>query len=253
MGGEKGEYDMNPYYAGLKLIGRVYTTLLPQDCKVFGAGRLPQGAKIIAANHPNCTDTFFLPWVIKDPLHTLIQGSLFHKPLFGRLLAGSGQIPVYPGKGEAALRQACRCLADGQTVLIYPEAQWNPENKRLPGKPGAVMMSLVTGVPIIPLGIHVPDDNTRWVRVNDHGLVRQSRWQIKGRCYICIGDPWLPSAGAEGEADPALVRALTEQLMDKIYHQTRLAIRACRLEAPGQRSRPATGLVGLHVSEGYSR
>jgi 1-acyl-sn-glycerol-3-phosphate acyltransferase len=227
---------MNLSYAALMLIGKVYQTLLPQDCKALGADHLPRGAKIVAANHPNCTDTFFLPWAIKDQIHTLIQGSLFHKPLFGRLLTGSGQIPVYPGQGAAALQKACEYLADGQTVLLYPEAQWNPDNKRLQGRSGAVRMSLATGAPIIPLGIHVPDDDTRWVRLNDHGKIRQARWQIKGRCYLCFGDPWLPSAEVHGDVDSGLIHALTDQLMDKIQEQTRRAILESRLETPVKRS-----------------
>jgi 1-acyl-sn-glycerol-3-phosphate acyltransferase len=243
---------MNLSYASLMLIGKVYQTLLPLDCKVFGADHVPQGAQIIAANHPNCTDTMFLPWVVKDQLHTLVQGSLFHKPVFGRLLTGSGQIPVYPGQGGAALQKACEYLANGKTVLIYPEAQWNPENKRLQGKSGTVRMSLVTGAPIIPLGIHVPDENTRWVRVNDHGKIRQARWQIKGRCYLCFGAPWLPPAEAQGDVDPGLIHILTDQLMDKIYDQMQLAILESRLETPVKRSRAGIGLAGIQVSESYS-
>jgi 1-acyl-sn-glycerol-3-phosphate acyltransferase len=227
---------MNLSYAGLMLIGKAYQTLLRQDCKVFGADHLPQGAKIVAANHPNCTDTFFLPWVIKDQLHTLVQGSLFDKPVFGRLLTGSGQIPVYPGQGQAALQKACECLTNRQTVLIYPEAQWNAENKRLQGRSGAVRMSLASGAPIIPLGIHVADDNTRWLRVNDHGRIREARWQIKGRCYLCFGDPWLPSAEVHGDVDSSLIHALTDQLMHKIQDQTRRAILESRLETPHKRS-----------------
>jgi 1-acyl-sn-glycerol-3-phosphate acyltransferase len=240
---------MNLSYASLMLMGKAYQILLPQDCKVFGADHLPKGAKIIAANHPNWTDSFFLPWVIKDQLHILTQGALFDKPVFGRLLSGSGQIPVYPGQGGAALQEACQYLANGETVLIYPEAQWNPENKRFQGRSGAVRMSLATGAPIIPLGIHVPDDNTRWVRVHDHGQIRQARWQIKGRCYFCFGDPWLPCAKAHGDVDPGLIHTLTDQLMDNIYDLTRLAILESRLETPVKRHLAGIGSAGFHAYE----
>jgi len=40
---------MNLSYASIMLMGKMYQTLLPQDCKVVGADHLPQGAKIIAA------------------------------------------------------------------------------------------------------------------------------------------------------------------------------------------------------------
>lgn len=238
---------MNLSYTSLMLLAKAYQTLLPQDCEVLGADHLPRGAKIIAANHPNCTDTMFLAWAIKDPLHALAQAALFHKPVFGRLLTRSGQIPVYPEQGAAALQKACEYLANGQTVLIYPEAQWNPDNKRLQGRTGTVRMSLATGAPIIPLGIHVADENTRWVRVNDHGKIRQARWHIKGRCYLCFGEPWLPSVEVQDDADPGLIRALTDHLMDRIFDQTQLAILQSRLETPVNRSPGAAS----HRGTGY--
>jgi hypothetical protein len=71
---------MNFCYASLKLLLKTYKVLFPQDCRIFGADRIPKGAKIIAANHPNVTDTFHLAWVIKDQLHTLIMGDLFSVP-----------------------------------------------------------------------------------------------------------------------------------------------------------------------------
>ena len=224
--------DLNLSYASLVLIAKTYTTLLPQNCRVFGANHLPSGAKIIAANHPNFTDTFHLSLVIKDHLHILIRGAIFNTPVFGQLLTRSGQIPVYPGQKEASLQKGCEYLAKGETVLIYPEAQWNPENKRLNGRSGAVRMSLASGAPIIPLGIYVPDDDTRTLRVNDHGRARQARWQISGRCYLCFGDPWLPSEEADGEVDLHLIHKLTDRLMEKIYDQSRLAFHQCWLESP---------------------
>jgi len=208
---------MNFCYASLKLLIKTYQVLFPQDCRVFGADRIPQGAKIIAANHPNVTDTFHLVWVIKDQLHTLIMGDLFSVPVFGWLLAESGQIPVYPGQRGAALKKACETLATGGTVLIYPEAHLNPEYMRLKGKAGAVWMSLISGTPILPLGIYVPPSCTRTLRLQSNGRSRQGRWQTAGLCTLYFGDPWLPSNEVQGAIDHSLIYPLTDQLMGKIY------------------------------------
>jgi 1-acyl-sn-glycerol-3-phosphate acyltransferase len=238
---------MNLSYASLVLIAKTYRTLLPQNCRVFGANHLPPGAKIIAANHPNFTDTFHLSLVIKDRLHILIQGAIFDTPVFGQLLTRSGQIPVYPGQKEAALQKACEYLAKGETVLIYPEAQWNPENKQLKGRSGAVRMSLVSGAPIIPLGIYVPDEDTRTLQGNDHGRTRQARWQISGCCYLCFGDPWLPSEETHGDVDLSLIHTLTDRLMGKIYDQSRLALLESRLESQAKRIPAGIDMAGLRV------
>ena len=75
---------MNLCYASLIMLIKTYQNLFPQDCRIFNADSIPSGAKIIAANHPNATDTFHLALVLKDELHTLIMGDLF----FSRCLAG---------------------------------------------------------------------------------------------------------------------------------------------------------------------
>jgi 1-acyl-sn-glycerol-3-phosphate acyltransferase len=243
---KKGESTMSLSYTGLILIAKTYQTLLPQNCRVSGANHLPSGAKIIAANHPNFTDTFHLSCVVKDQVHALIQGALFHKPVFGQLLTRSGQIPVYPEQKEAALQGACEYLAKGETVLVYPEAQWNPENKRLNGRSGAVRMSLASGAPIIPLGIYVPDDDTRTLRVNDHGRMRQARWQYKGSCYLSFGDPWLPSQETHGDVDQRVIHTLTDQLMGKIYDQSRLAFLESQLDRPVKHTPAGIDMAWTH-------
>ena len=238
---------MNLSYASLVLIAKTYKALLPQNCRVFGAEHLPLGAKIIAANHPNFTDTPHLFIVIKDKLHVLIHGAIFDTPVFGSLLTRSGQIPVNPEQKEAALQKACEYLAKGETVLIYPEAQWNPENKHLRGRSGAVRMSQVSGATIIPLGIYVADEHTRTLRINDHGRTRQARWQISGRCYLCFGDPWLPSEETHGDVDLSLIHNLTDRLMGKIYDQSLLAFLESQLESQTRRIPVGIDMAGVHV------
>ncbi len=208
---------MNLCYTGLKMLVKAYQALLPQDCRVSGADHILRGARIIAANHPNYTDTFYLVRMFDEPLHTLINANTISIPGIERLLALSGQIMVEPEKKQAALPKACEYLANGGTVLIYPEGCWNPENKRLKGKTGAIRLALISGAPIIPLGIYVPDDCTHTIRDHKNGRLRQARWQKKGHCYLCFGDPWLPFQEIFGIIEEALIYALTDTLMEKIY------------------------------------
>jgi hypothetical protein len=119
------------------------------------------------------------------------------------------------------------------------------------GRSGAVRMSLASGAPIIPLGIYVPDDNTRTVRVNDHGRIRQARWQIKGRCYLCFGDPWQPSEEIQGDVDLDLIHTLTDQLMGKIYDASRLALLKSQLERPVKRIPAGFDVAAIHAA-GFS-
>ncbi len=147
---------MDTYYSTAKLILRIYQGMLSQHSHV--SGELPRcpGAKIIAANHPNVTDGFFLPFILQEKLHFFIQGDIFSIPFIGWLLARCEQIPVWPARKKAALEQACELLAGGKTVVIFPEGKLNPDNQPLKAGTGAVRLSLMTGAAIIPVGFYVP-------------------------------------------------------------------------------------------------
>lgn len=226
---------MNLCYASLKLLLKTYRIILPQDCRIINADRIPPGAKIIAANHPNVTDTFHLALEIKEPLHTLIMGDLFSIPVFGWMLAASGQIPVYGNDKKIALQKACELLGTGSTVLIYPEARLNPGNQYLKGKAGAVRMSLTSGAPLIPLGIYVPDSCTRALRLQAGGRIRQGCWQTKGSCYLYFGDPWFPSYEIHASMDNTSIYTLTDQLMGQIYALSQKAFQAWLQDEPAHR------------------
>jgi len=207
----------------VKLIIRIYQGIFPQSYQVSGIENLPQGPKIIAANHPNVTDAIHLPFVLKEHFYTLMQGDLFSIPVLGRLFTGSGQIPIYRNKGYLAIQKASELLALGKTVLIFPEGRLNPENQLLRGGSGTVRMSLMSGAPIVPLGIYLPRRNTHNVAFQDRGLLRQGRWQTGGLCYFLFGPPWRPTQHLSGKYKSPSVRELTCQLMQQIYELARRA------------------------------
>ncbi|MCK5429675.1 MAG: 1-acyl-sn-glycerol-3-phosphate acyltransferase, partial [Anaerolineales bacterium] len=85
---------MNVWYNTAKSILRTYTALFMRSIQVFGQDNLPLGAKIIVANHANMTDSFILPFIIREKLHFLIQADAFNLPFLGGLLERAEQIPV---------------------------------------------------------------------------------------------------------------------------------------------------------------
>jgi len=207
---------MELYYNLAKLILRIYQGILLQDCQVSGELPLGPGPKIIAPNHPNATDGFFLPFILHEKLYFIIQGDMFWIPFFGWLLARSGQIPVWPDQKKAALDQASDLLANGKTVVIFPEGQLNPNRKPVKPGTGAVRLSLMTGAAIIPVGFYVPAQHLYNLTVRKNGELGHSLWQTGGRCYIQIGSPWLPGLQGCKEADKTAVRELTDRLMERI-------------------------------------
>ena len=129
---------------------RIYQAVTLQGRCVNGRHRLPLGAKIIAANHPNTSDAYHFPFILEGKFYALIAGTSFSQPVIGWLMTRCGQIPVYKDQRLKALDQACALLRQGQTVLVFPEGRLNPELQLLSGGSGTVRMSLLSGVPIVP-------------------------------------------------------------------------------------------------------
>ena len=207
---------MDLYYSAVKWILRLYQQILSQDFHVSGNLPLRPGAKIIAANHPNATDGFFLPFIFQEKLHCFIQGDVFSVPFFGWLLAKSKQIPVWPAQKNAAFEMACGLLAGGKTVVIFPEGRLNPDCRPVEANTGAVRLSLLTGAAIIPVGFFVPTQHLRRITIQKNGHPSQSRWQTSGCCYVHIGSPWLAGQEINRKGEETTVHELTARLMERI-------------------------------------
>jgi 1-acyl-sn-glycerol-3-phosphate acyltransferase len=178
---------------------------------------LPSGRKLIAANHPSCTDPFVIPLLSSVEMSILITGKAFTVPLFSGILRRCGHIPVVPGSGQDALEEARLQLESGGTVAIFPEGHISPpEGGQLPARPGAVRLAMLTGAPIIPVGIHYPRENI--VRISSRitgGEKSDGYWYLTGPYQITVGEPMYFSGDAN---DRIQVEAASLQLMDQIAY-----------------------------------
>jgi len=177
-----------------------------------GLERVPaEGPLIVVGNHLSYLDPFahgyFVVKAGRRP-RFLAKQELFDVRFVGTVLRGAGQIPVVRGTGDQKpLEEARRALDDGEVVVIYPEGTTtttNPDFSPGRGKTGAVRLSLMTGVPILPVAT--------WGG--------QYVWRKAGRQSLAFGRPiWLragapfdPAAGAEARTP----RELTDALMDEL-------------------------------------
>jgi hypothetical protein len=94
---------------------------------------------------------------------------------------------------------------------------------------GAVQMSLISGAPIIPVGIYVPEHFLHTRIVQYDGRVEKRRYQFGGHCYIQIGEPWYPAREAGPQGRACNPRELIAILMEKIDAQTYQARQAALL------------------------
>jgi len=197
----------------IKLYTNGYLRLFSLKYNLSGTYPLPKGPKIIAANHPNATDSFHLVPVLEETPRFLMRSKLFSKPVIGWLLNKAGQIEV-ANKGKRSFEQACMLLQQGQTIVIYPEGRLNPEYENLKAKSGAVRLSMASGAPIIPLGIYIQSGHIKDMRQFLSGRLSQGCWQVSGCCHLRFGTPWIPELSRQR---PAEIHHVSQQLMKRIY------------------------------------
>jgi 1-acyl-sn-glycerol-3-phosphate acyltransferase len=116
------------------------------------------GGLIVAANHISEADPLVLCHYLyasgRYPVF-LAKSSLFSGGFVGRVVRGTGQIPVDRDSGGAdtVVRAAEGALAAGQCVVVYPEGTCtrDPDLWPMTGQTGAARLALTTGAPVLPL------------------------------------------------------------------------------------------------------
>jgi len=204
------------WYEVSKFILQCYTCIFIKSIRVVGRENLIPGPKIIAANHANFTDCFVLPCITLEKLHFLIQSNTFNLPILHTLLSKTGQIPVERGRGSTALKTAQDLLAEGKTVVIFPEGKFNHGEGLHRGRSGAAVLAMKSGAPITPVGFYVPPENTKTLKRRVIEKVVKANWQIRGRCYVFIGKPFRVPPTQDKDLNTADIRKLTNFIMTRI-------------------------------------
>lgn len=166
-----------------------YTSaVLKMDVQRFDL--LPPGPAIIAANHPSTTDPFYVAGMLRRQSFILIKDLLFQVPVLGEYLRRSGHIPVEAGHGEEALTAAADRLRAGHTVIIFPEGVLSPvEGGCAKARTGVARLALMSGAPVVPVGIHLQMDRAHIYQSNVKGQVEMSRWYFRGPYHLTVGKP----------------------------------------------------------------
>ena len=203
---------------------RSYFAIFNRSFDVNENYSLPDGPKIIAMNHTPGFDPLYLPFILKDTPHFLLQDGMFKIPFIGWMLKGAGQIPVYRGTDRAkeAKEQACDILRAGGTIAIFPEGKDVEYRSRIPAKTGVLRMALETGAPIIPVGLYAPHQKLTHLNFEWEGTPRSGAWQFSGKSYLRIGTPFIPNTQTD-------IHLQTEELMDRIYSLVAVAEKEAQL------------------------
>lgn len=203
------------YWAQVAMLNQFARMRLQMD--VHWSSPIPSGPKIFAGNHPTTTDPFYLLTILREKTRMMVNADIFEKPVIGRLMRRGGHIPVNKKDGIHALNAGLDALARGDNLGIFPEGalskiQDGIQVNRL--KTGAVRMALQAGVPLIPVGFHMPVERMTIKHLMVGGERVESRFFLKGRYAITIGRPMWLSGDVE---DREHVQVMSEELRSRIF------------------------------------
>jgi len=195
------------YYVANPLLRTLYFLLLKMDIR--NLERVPRdGPLVIAISH----STFLDPPIvcaycaqIGREVIPITKVEAFDYFILGGLLHAYGAFPIRRGEADvAAFKTALRILNSGKTVVIAPEGHRSESGALQRGREGAIILSLRTGAPILPVAIW--GGKQFW-----KNLGRFQRTDVK----MYIGDPVMPIT-KDGKASRDEVNHMSDELMIKI-------------------------------------
>jgi 1-acyl-sn-glycerol-3-phosphate acyltransferase len=126
------------------------------DYRISGLDRLPAtGPFIIAANHHNYLDGVVLGAAVPRPISFVVMPRVYRaSPLHPSFHRRIGSIPINLERPDpGAIKRVLRALGAGRIVGIFPEGPFSREGRMVRGQPGAALIALRSGVPVVPAAI----------------------------------------------------------------------------------------------------
>lgn len=176
------------YGASVPVIKAFSGTMLNMD--IDRKMPLPDGAKIVAPNHPSMIDPFIIASILGHRSYILITDVMFHVPIMSAFLRRLGHIPVVPGRGQSAIDCALEHLQAGRTVMIFPEGVNSPVKGGFAKEhTGVARLAISSGAPVIPTGIFLQRDRLQTLKSVVSGTIKYSNWYLRGPYAITMGAP----------------------------------------------------------------
>ena len=124
--------------------------------RVTGRKHIPyRGPIILAPAHRSDVDPPVIGAAILRRVTWLAKRELWEIGWLGKVLDFVGSFPVDPlSPDRSALKRSREILDMGEALVIFPEGKISPTGELLPLLPGAVMLALQSGAPVIPVGLY---------------------------------------------------------------------------------------------------
>jgi len=173
----------------------------------------PERSYIYMPNHQSNADIPLLLGQLPVQFRWLAKAELFKIPVFGRAMRGVGYISIDRSNRKSAfesLERAARTIRAGTSVLIFPEGTRSRDGHILPFKKGGFVLSVDSGVPIVPIIIR----GTRDIIPKGHFMIRPAPVTMQ------ILDP-VETAGYTRKTKDALLERIRSILIDNFESERR--------------------------------
>ena len=197
------------YHPGAAIVG--FFSRLLWGATIEGVEHLPRsGPFILVTNHCSNLDPLMMGWAsgrqIGRVVHFMAKIEMRSWPIVGWLATQAGVYFVRRGERDRAAQQfSLDALADGRPIAIFPEGTRSRDGHLKEGKPGAALIAMRSGAPLVPAGI----SGTQHVFAKGR-LPRASRVRIR------IGEPFTLPHQPTGRLDRDALAEGTERIMSAI-------------------------------------
>lgn len=142
------------------------------NIRVRGRENIPTDttAYTICSNHVCWIDPIIVCAGFKQKIHIMAKKELFKIPVLAQLIRALGAYPIdRSGGNTGTIKATIQMLQNGDSVCIFPQGTRcrGRTISETPLKPGAAMISLRAGVPIVPVRIKMKGERYRPFRKNE--------------------------------------------------------------------------------------
>ena len=176
-----------------------------------GETNMPRsGGVLLCPNHRSDCDPVAI--FVSTPRRCWFVGKseLFEIPVLGWFFAHFQGFPIKRDSADrAALRRIESLLKAGQPVVVFPEGRLSETGRQQKVQPGAALLSIRTGAPIVPVGLQHTESVVPYGKLRP----RFSPHPVQ----VIYGPPLDPKAYAalpRGQAVAALTEALSAALLE---------------------------------------
>ena len=198
--------------------GRVLCRIANIRVRVEGGEDLdPAKPYIFIGNHCSMADIMAFSGYINHDYRWIAKKELFAIPIFGTGMRSVDFIPIDRSHGREAvqsLNNAAQRIAEGSSVILFPEGTRSLDGRLQSFKTGAVMLAIKAGVELVPVGFN-----------GTHQALPKGKLLSRGgEVLLRLGSP-LPTAGFKAKDKQELATLLQQRVAGLLDE--------CHLPQPG--------------------